>query len=41
MRGKCPSARGVEMRQNGHRTLDGVDKVFVEHNGGISIIAKT
>jgi uncharacterized membrane protein YcaP (DUF421 family) len=29
------------MRQNGHRSLDEVEKVVVEHNGGISIIAKT
>jgi uncharacterized membrane protein YcaP (DUF421 family) len=31
----------AEMRQNGHRSLDEVEKVVVEHNGGISIIAKT
>jgi uncharacterized membrane protein YcaP (DUF421 family) len=29
------------MRQNGHRSLDEVDKVVVEHNGGILVIAKT
>jgi uncharacterized membrane protein YcaP (DUF421 family) len=30
----------AEMRQNGLRSMDAVDIVVLEHNGGLSIIQK-